>query len=230
MPPLAFEPDEEVRLLLEEFYVDSRVDTSSRRKRGAQKQLDKQFNRIAQDRFDRKQRDLQDFPEESSLESRRSRGSFDDDGTLEDELVSGDPLQNVALARAERFGSDDDESTVTIAKPPVTVVDSVEKLNELRPKPKDPQAVLFEYEGKRASLLDENDSLETRESRTHRFVVPEEVDRKFLSLTITVVYRGVLPQGATAWDGSPLRCSESRLKVNSAHRYLSGMRLIHLNS
>ena len=62
VPPLAFEPDEEVRLLLEEFYVDSRVDTSSRRKRGAQKQLDKQFNRIAQDRFDRKQRDLQDFP------------------------------------------------------------------------------------------------------------------------------------------------------------------------
>ena len=34
------------------------------------KQLDKQFNRIAQDRFNRKQRDLQDFPEESSLESR----------------------------------------------------------------------------------------------------------------------------------------------------------------
>ena len=63
--------------------------------------------------------------------------------------MSGDPLQNVALARAERFGSDDDESTVTIAKPPVTVVDSVEKLNELRPKPKDPQAVLFEYEGEK---------------------------------------------------------------------------------
>ena len=117
----------------------TRVDTSSRRKRGAQKQLDKQFNRIAQDRFDRKQRDLQDFPEESSLESRRSRGSFDDDGTLEDELVSGDPLQNVALARAERFGrSDDDESTVTIAKPPVTVVASVEKLSELRPEAQGP--------------------------------------------------------------------------------------------
>ena len=72
--------------------------------------MDKQFNRIAQERFDRKQRDLQDFPEESSLESRRSRGSFDDDGTLEDELVSGDPLRSLVK---ERFGSDDDESTVT---------------------------------------------------------------------------------------------------------------------
>ena len=125
----------------------------------------------------------------------------------------------------ERFGSDDDESTVTIAKPPVTVCKSVEKLNELRPKPKDPQAVLFEYEGKRASLLDENDSLETRESRTHRFVVPEETDRKFLSLTITVVYRGVFTARGYRLGGIAATLFESRLKVNSAHRY-AGMRLI----
>ena len=34
VPPLEYEPDEEVRLLLEEFYVDSRVDAHGRRKKG----------------------------------------------------------------------------------------------------------------------------------------------------------------------------------------------------
>ena len=60
-------------------------------------------------------------------------------------------------------------------QPPVTVVDSGEV--EGSPKPGPPGCPL-RVRGEKASLLDENDSLETRESRTHRFVVPEEVDRE----------------------------------------------------
>ena len=77
--------DEEVRFARILCGLESRH--KRRRKRGAQKQLDKQFNRIAQDRFNRKQRDLLSS---RLFESRRSSGSFDD-GKLEDELVSGDP-------------------------------------------------------------------------------------------------------------------------------------------
>ena len=183
--PSSFEPDEEVRLLLEEFYVDARTDTHGRRKQGAVQQINKQFTAIENDRLRRRQNELRDFPEESSLASRKARGSFDDDGTVEDGL-GGD-----GIPESGDLPFESEELVVQGKAPPVTVCASVEKLNALRPKPKDPATVLFEYEGHHASLLNENESLETRESRTHRFVVPDDTDRKVLSLTITVVYRGV---------------------------------------
>lgn len=94
-----------------------------------------------------------------------------------------------ACTRSRR--RDDDELPHNVSKD--VVFADLAAFSNLRPSDMtNPSHALFEMDDCETRLLsEESQSLETRESRTHRFEVPEETDVRFLSLTITVVYRGV---------------------------------------
>ena len=117
-----------------------------------------------------------------SSEGSHSEGSEDEEGGSSD-LSSRDSCSS----------SEESVASEVEVVPEVVVLKDMEALNLLEPVPVAPWLVLFEQEGRsETSLLSEQGAaLETRESRTHRFQVPESDEKRLLSLSVTVVYRGV---------------------------------------
>lgn len=72
------------------------------------------------------------------------------------------------------------------------VIKDLEGLNKLPPFKLKHHGILFECDSCDTQLLShEGQALEARGSRTHRFEVPNEKDRRLMSLTVTIVYQGV---------------------------------------
>ena len=191
-------PDD-VRRLLRDFYVDDAMTPTGRRDSGLMHHLQDQIATATtkqqhQEEPNRKLRLHKDGWDTWAMVHPASASVSDKPRMAKNRKIDVAHDHPAAMSTDEkpRKHEEDTESLSSkeIAMADGVIFGSLDELTKLRPS-EIRNSVFFTFDGSDVTLLAEDGlHLEMRKSRTHRFQIIEEMDRRLLSMTVTIVYRG----------------------------------------